>query len=158
RVIQAGQADGQHRLHALLAEGNGPRVRDQGARGDRVAGPLEVKQSLCIATPNFFTVRIADRRVIQPVCRDRRVFEWKIHGVEDAIGANFSHDFRQCRCSEIAARRDVKVLSQIVTDGTLGAWLGSQGSGYAVIDTPDVAGESFSQMAENNLEPRIVIE
>ena len=95
---------------------------------------------------------LADCGVIQPLRSNDHILKWVIDGVENAVGADLHHDFGECLRAEIADRGDVEVLSQMVGDGKLGSRFGAQCSQYPVFNAPNIAGESFSEVTEDDLE------
>jgi hypothetical protein len=72
--------------------------------------PLQTEQLLRVTTTNLQAVCFAERHAIEPVGCDTHVFERKMNRVQNAVGADFKHDFCQSLRPEICARRDVEIL------------------------------------------------
>src|SRR5919109_2817198 len=106
---------------------------------------------------DFTVILPADRRVIEPVCGLAHVLEGVIDRVQDAIDTNFGNNIGKRLRAEVTAGRDVEVLPQIVRHRQLRPGSLRQ-FGNSMIHSPDADWQSFAEMAENNLEPRIFVE
>jgi hypothetical protein len=113
---------------------------------------------LRVAATNLQAVCFAKRRVIEPLSGDTHIFERKVHGVQNAVGADLKHDFGQSLRPEISTRRDVEILAQIVANGMLRLWTICQRPRYTIVNAPNVARQSFSKMAKDHPQLRIIVE
>src|SRR5579871_6917233 len=110
----------------------------------------QAKQLLSVLAGDFQTVGLADSSPIKPFCGQAHVFKRIVNREQNAVRSNLEHHFRERLRPEIAARRYVKVLAEIMADRALCFGTILQGPGNAIVNAPDTAGKSFAKMPEDD--------
>src|SRR5579862_8274119 len=112
---------------------------------------LKAEQLDGVAAGYLQPVSGADGSAIEPVGGPDHIFIGVIHGIENAVSADFTHHIVQSRGAKHAAGGDVKVLTKILAQGALGLDLKTE-PGNSIVSAPNGEGQTFAHMAENDLE------
>src|SRR5512146_868351 len=110
---------------------------------------LQAEQLGGVAAGYFQAVSGVDGGAVEPLGGRDHIFIGVVHGIENAVGADFTHHIAQRRGAKHAAGGDVKVLTKILAQGELGFDLETE-PGNSIVGAPNAEGQTFAHMAENN--------
>src|SRR5262249_45986659 len=114
----------------------------------------EPEQRRGIAAENFCLVRIRDRRLGEPLGSHGIGDERPVDGEQDAVDAHFGDAAGERRVGKVAARGQVEMLAENLAERIRLV----AGARQRLVDTPEQEWNAFAEMAEDELQTRVLVE
>ena len=114
---------------------------------------------IALVRPILQPVVLADRGIVEPDRGVIDVLERPVGREHDAVGADLEDGVDQRLGAEVARRRDVEVLREIIGDPALGRiTMPVLDPGVAVVDPPHAERQSLAHVAEHDRKLRVRVE
>ena len=121
---------------------------------DSFRARLHAQQPLGVAAQDLDLVLVAKRNRFHPVRRQRILDERPVDTEHDTVDSHLHHAAEQRWIGEVAARRNVEIVTENVAETH--PLLARTRKG--LVDAPDQEGQCLPEMPEDDLQPRMDVE